>query len=703
MAGERSTRQFPGSGVHAVNRIEHGIETRRAYGASAIVLGAFLCWYAAWTVTCNLLVLNGAHFGAFVWAPIVPTVITIIVLAWRGSAVCACYARFAPFTPSTVTDRGPAMRDWLLIGAAAAIAFGAADFGQRRTIVLPCILASIVVAVIIVRLRAGPGLSRLAPEAFAAGWRIPALILLLFVTYYFSHRPDGDDANFINLAIGAKRTVGAVFQYDTMIGDGPYSIHLPTYKLHSFEILGAVLSHVTGLAPITVFHILMPVALLPLLALAVFVILAPVNGRYWFAASLVWLAFLFVNESSIGGWGLHGIVRLYQGKGFYVSALLPLIAALTVRWFVRGERIDLIALTLAHICAIGFSANGLFGGPAASAFVAAAFIAADVRSGGRWRRAGALLPTLVWPVIVSATIVIYHLALPSEFTAPLLAINQLNFVTWYGIAGRLTLAALLLGGLGLIGSGFARPALLYIPLVMLLVLNPLGWHAISAVTGNLGFRIFWSVPAAMLVASTAIALTRLTGVRSEVVVTLAAAGLLVTSLAFNAKTASANTAISWRWPDLKVVRPDREVAERIAALTPRGCNILAPEAYAMQLSTIEDAPYPVFVRELYLVHYRFTMPAGERMLRERLRRFANGASLAGGVTPAVLAANRIWIGTLAVPEGTKAADDAAVLAQSLHLSGPMRQDHLLIWRGPCTAALRRPYHDSASGAFGDEI
>src|ERR1700676_2063974 len=122
--------------------------------------------------------------------------------------------------------------------------------------------------------------------------------------------------------------------------------------------------------------------------------LAPVAGRNWFVAALLWISFLFLNETTLPSWGAHGIVRLFEGKAFLVTALVPVIATLTVRWFHYGERIDLVALGIANVCAIGLSANGLYGGPLASAFVAAAFVASAPLSQVVWRRAVGLLATI---------------------------------------------------------------------------------------------------------------------------------------------------------------------------------------------------------------------------------------------------------------------------------------------------------------------
>jgi hypothetical protein len=517
----------------------------------------------------------------------------------------------------------------------------------------------------------------------AAGGQLCVLVLVLVAIYYFSHRPDADDAAYINLAIGAQHTTGGVFQLDTMLGDGPSPIILPTYKFHSFELLGAVISSVTGMEPITVFHLLLPLPQLVLLAIIMLLTLVPVAGRYWLAAAVLWIAFLFLNETTLPSWGVHGIIRLFEGKAFLVTALVPLIAILTVRWFRRGERIDLVGLGMANICAIGFSANGLYGGPLASAFVATAFVTSTPLSRLVWRRAIALVPTIFYPAVVAAAILLFGLALPSEISEPPGAVAALCFVASFGLAGRAVLALVALSGVGFIGTGFARAGLIYVPLTMLLTLNSVSWSLINSFTGNLCARVFWSLPVAPMSALVVLAFLNRIGVRSLQGLLAAAVMTLTTTIAWNVRTSGPLTEIQWHTPDLKVARHDYDLARRLASKTDLGCRILAPEGVAQWLTTTRRAPYPVFARELYLIHYRFTMDTKELMLRERLRLVVDGATTEAAPSPAELAAARIPIGTIAVESTAPSRKTAESLASSLGLEGPMQDGTLLVWSGRC--------------------
>jgi hypothetical protein len=651
------------------------------YGRVAAIVGVGLFWFAIWTVTCNALILAGFYYPAFLWALLITSILTGSVAKCFFTAVVRIYA--APRDafggdPPPVCGFSPA-----LVAAIVTAALAAA-WTQRTTSPLPYLGGTALTAMLVSwtgqRERPLPG----TPRVNATGWQLTALFLLLVALYYFSHRADGDDANFVNLAIGAQRTTGSVYQFDTMLGDGPGPIHLPTYKFHSFEILGAVISSITGLEPIAVLHLVLPLAQLALLPLVLFLTLSPVAGGSWLAAALLWAAFLFLNETTLASWGVHGIIRLFQGKAFLVSALVPLIVALTVRWFRRGERVDLFGLCFANICAIGFSANGLYGGPLASGFVAAAFVASAPQSRIVWRRVFSLIWTVSYPALIAALIILFGLALPSEVAQPIAAVNALCFVATFGMAGHIVLALIALGGVGFVGTDIARVGLTYVPLTMLLTLNPISWTLLNAITGNLGFRVFWSLPAASMSALTALALFKRLGLRSERGLLASAAMALVVAVGWNIKTSGPMTAVQWHEPDLKVNRDDYDLARRLVLDTHASCRILAPEHISTWLTTIRGAPYPVFARELYLIHYRFTMPATERALRERLRLVVDGTVSATAPSAAELTSAGIPIGIVAVDDTAPSRAAAESLARNLGLNGPARMGSLLVWSGDCS-------------------
>lgn len=648
---------------------------------SAVFIGAFLCWYAVWTIECTVLVLSGAHYRWLLWAPLPATMATLLYIRNWAAHIAQ---RYGQCEISVLQGGRLGNSDVLVLVGAAILCFVAADVGNRLSTATPYMAATCLTAIAVYSLYRHDK-TRTAIESFGldviTAKQLFIMLSALFLFYYLSHKPDADDANFVNLAIGAKRTVGGILQYDTMIGDGRSLIHLPTYKFHSFELLGAVLSSYSSIPPIIIFHLILPAVLLPVLAAVLLNIFFPALGRYWLAGVFLWMALLVVNVGSLGGWGVHGVTRFFQGKGFYVTALLPLIAALSVRWMRRGEKSDLAALTLGQVCAVGFSANGIYGGPAASGLVVLACVIATPFEKGTWQRASFILMTLAWPVIVAGLTVRLHLAFPSEVTTPTIAIKQLNFDSAFGIEGRVLLTILAFSSFGLWRAGLGLPGIIYVSSAALLLLNPLGWIIISTITGNLGFRIFWSIPFPIIGAITSILILRSVTTLSPRAVVFLSATTLFVAIFYNSSLAEQDR-IKWHTPDLKVDRSDYDIARRLAEHTRPGCAVLAPERYTVLLSMIEGAPYPVFVRKLYLVHYRFTLSPAELALREGLRRIVDGGVAA--IPSAALMANYdIYIGTIAIERHAPSHAAAAQLANSLRLTNYRHEGTLDVWSGSC--------------------
>jgi hypothetical protein len=386
-----------------------------------------------------------------------------------------------------------------------------------------------------------------------------------------------------------------------------------------------------------------------------------------------------------GTWGIHGVLRFFQGKGFVVTALVPLAVALTLRWFVRREKIDLIGLALCHVCAIGFTANGLYLTPLASALTAAAWLLTTRVQA--WRETALtalwLVPTIVYPVIIAVVGALGHLYLPSEVIGKIDPFKAFRFVTGWREGGLVAIALLPLGSLGFSDPRLRIAVALFVPLALLLILNPIGWRVTSIVTGNLGFRFLWAIPAAILAGLALDGLCRhILGTRTTLGVAAALACLLV-AIAYNASL-SPRFRVTWDVPRLRVIAADYADALAVERLAPANCNILAPERVSVWLSTMPNAPYPVFVRSLYLKHYRFTMSAKDLKLRTSLFELEEGKAPAPMPTLPDLRAAGIAIGFIAAEAGTPAEGSAARLAAVLGLQDHGRLgDRLVYWRGSC--------------------
>ncbi len=652
----------------------------RIYGVASVVVAALLLWFAIWTATVSPLVLIGVRYAVVPWLLASTTMLTALAAILFGRSALARYADvdLSPSSPAAARRRA-----WPPIAAVAA-GMLLILIAHRLSSVGLLLVAITLIAVGCHRL--APRLAPLPPLASGRSLAIGIGIVLAVCAalYFFGSRPDWDDANYINLATGAQRTAGTVFSLDTMVGDGPHPIHLPTYKLQTFELLGAALSSVTGLAPIVALHLLMPVPQLVLIALTFALLLVPLAGRDWIAAALFAIGLAYVNTDTYGTWGIHGIPRLFEGKGALVTAVIPLVCGLTGRYILHRRPIDLAGLGICHVCAVGLSANGVYLTPAASGFVALAFVAADPRA--HWRAAAMLIPTLIYPAAMALVIAVGHLSLPSEVIGATDPNQQLLFVLGYHLTGVLLLVLLALAGLTASGAAARRAAAIYVPLALSIVLNPVGWTLASLATGNLGFRIIWAIPGPMIGGLLLARLGRwLTAGRGAGTSLLAAASIVI-GIAVNRAT-PADFRIAWGIPGLKVAHAQYEAARQLAALAPPGCDLLAPEDVAVWAAGMPGSPHLAVVRRLYLAHYRFTEPAPELAIRWQLLGLMDGTpSSAPLPSKALLARNHIELGMIAADPGNPALARIGRFASGLGLSGPARTlAGTWYWRGACGA------------------
>lgn len=655
-----------------------------SYGLVAAFFSVLLLWFGIWTVLCNTLVIAGTSYRLLIWcfpATVLVTVLTAIPLVPR---VLASYSSFqAPFKSFVDPLRVNGTPKPLVAVGLLGLSFIAALIGARFQSVAFLLVSISGLSFLVWRFLPALPVSRVSERMWL---NLGLLFLLICGLYYFGHWMDWDDANYINLAVGAQQTKGLVFQYDTMLGDGPGPVHLGTYRFHSFELLGAVISSLTGVTPIVALHLIVPLPILAALALLLLLVFKPLVGVRWIGCSLFALAFLYGVTETYGTWGVHGVIRFFQGKGLLITVLVPVSVALTVRWFLRREKLDLLGLAICHVCAIGASANGLYLTPVASAFAATALILASPIKD--WRRTVSsslwLAPTICYSVVLALVGAQNHFYQPSEVTEVQQAYSSFRFVTGWSFAGLAAITILPFAALGFIDPRLRVGAALYVPLLLFLTLNPLGWAAASAATGNLGFRFIWAMPAAILAGLVLDGVCRhIVGSRTRVGIAVAALFLFF-GISYNAWVVDRPYRTIWRMPGLKVVPEDYRQAQTIAKLAPPGCNVLAPERVAVWLATMPGAPNPAFVRSLYLRHYRFTMRAEELALRWRLFDLIEAEKDGVGPKPSELSAVGIHLGLIAVGNSPIATDRAASLAQTLGLRDRGTVDgKLSYWRGPC--------------------
>jgi len=195
-----------------------------------------------------------------------------------------------------------------------------------------------------------------------------ALLAALCVLYTLAaHRPDADDAFYVNLAVGAvDRPDLPLLAIDTLHGRDDLPIHLSVYRLHSYELLCGAVALLTGIPAIYVFHWIAAsaaAALIPLSHAALFRLLLP---RLWLAATAVLVIVLASVGETHRWYGNFAFVRIWQGKGILLFVFLPLICVQAIRFAMHPSPRGWLLLAAAQVSALGCSANAIWAAPGAA-------------------------------------------------------------------------------------------------------------------------------------------------------------------------------------------------------------------------------------------------------------------------------------------------------------------------------------------------
>jgi hypothetical protein len=163
-------------------------------------------------------------------------------------------------------------------------------------------------------------------------------------------RPQSDDTNYLNLSTWIAER-GTLPTRDTIYSDQVFA----TKPLGSaWESMWGVFAHVTGIsAPTLLYVIAVPV----LTMLSIFALdrgMRSMHVRHTNFALLIVSLFLLLDGKNIFSFGVFHGPRIWQGKSFFVSAVIPLLIGAGIVWARSGRRNDLVRFLL-----IGLGAAGL--------------------------------------------------------------------------------------------------------------------------------------------------------------------------------------------------------------------------------------------------------------------------------------------------------------------------------------------------------
>src|SRR5262245_16170870 len=293
-------------------------------------------------------------------------VLGVGVMLWsKFSTRTAATTRVPEVPESSVTSSG-GLRGWMLRGAAVgvglAVALGLSRVPDSRFLWWAAVLLLGIGAVMI--LRADQPLIEPAESSRSSEiwlWLLSAACVVLALV---CHRPDADDAFYVNMAVAAAEAPSrALLSGDTLHGVPGLPLYVPVYRVHSYELLNGAVTYLTGWPAMNVFHWLAAgffALLVPLANAKLFRLLTP---RWWVGSVVVVLVVLVSVGETHRWYGNFAFVRMWQGKALLLSIFVPLIYAFGLRSRARPNLRDWILLCAAQVSAVGSRSTALWIAP----------------------------------------------------------------------------------------------------------------------------------------------------------------------------------------------------------------------------------------------------------------------------------------------------------------------------------------------------
>lgn len=593
----------------------NGIAERCATKGWSVLLDSLVVAFALWTILCHVLVLLGATFATLLtsaWGVLLASVI----LLWLGSA----------------------LRSWQLVDLAALSAKAQTSLSRPayrlRTLIKLAVVAAIIASFLatsnyqVYWLSAGVFLSAVylleatpinqadaGHEVIAPAWEsivILALAILAALITLVSHRPDPDDSNFLNLAITAiDYPARPLYNYDGMHGEAGLPLLANYYRSNSYELLVAVIATATGLSVQTVYYLVAPGFLAPLVIVAYWIALKELAGR-WAIFGVLLVAVTLVAWGDVHRtYGNFSFVRLFQGKGVLLSIVIPATIYYAARFVRCRDAWSWLLLFLAQVAAVGCSSSGVVAGP----LVAATCLF------GAWRPSRAHTKIVLAGLLASSYVALVALLLylgtddvqsldgfsgfsgfsteRAHSNPPPSTYSSLELVL--GTGGRNVFALFAIIAAPALSFYFPRHRLILGMSIftLLILLNPILSGLPSLLVGNMHWRVFWAVPFPLWIGLLGSGLAAYCATFSKSYgAGVASAFLIVVMLVLPGRwTLSPDNGTRLGVPSLKVPE-ERGVAVEASRLAGSEGRVLAPWAVSAWIPTINEHPPVVAVRPL---------------------------------------------------------------------------------------------------------
>jgi hypothetical protein len=589
--------------------------------------------FAIWTLCCHAVVALG---GSLRW----------LLALFAGAALGLLVLHLArrgrrPPAPAASGDRAdpPARRPRLLQAAGLVLGVCGALFLRESPVALwwwtVLLLGAALAAFVLPEaLRAEPpargGRRELGLWALALGCAVVALV---------AHRVDVDDAFYVNLAVAVADAPGTpLLRGDTLHGVESLPIHLPVYRLHSYEIWNGALSLLSGIPAIACFHWVSACVAALLVPLCLARLCRWLTPRHWLwmVAAVLWV--LLAAGDTHRWYGNFAFVRMWQGKGIFLFVLLPLVYAYALEFVLQPTLRGWALLAAAQIAALGCSSSAVWAAPA-GALAAACCALPPTRRGllrlGLVALASAYVLGMGWSMKGAMEHDREARAKPQTQQEEVVRAQKLEERAQRHLPGKQLSRALmlvtgdshlrsaslvaLLAAWACCAGGLARRFAIVVPLaVTLVVLNPYATLWLSGhLTGPSYWRSLWALPVPLLMGLVLVAPLHVAGRWRWAgrVAVLAALALFAVALP-STSSLSRDNRVELGWPRLKVEPENYAWARLLTESSTPGSVVAAPGWISPWLATFHERVHPLVVRPMYLSRYRKEL--GQDDLRHRI-------------------------------------------------------------------------------------
>ena len=613
--------------------MSHAEEPLKPWGARG--LDALVFAFATWTLLSHLVVWTGGPLDQLILCSIIAMAAALALAIWGPPPAWTHSPNLERPSPTALPV---AFRIALWVGALTAGLAGA--ISGSIEVWWAIALGSLSLAAVAEIRTVQPITTPTQPTGQIA-W-LGGFSLLFAGAVLIAHRPDADDAYYINLVVSAVgQPSHALLSGDTLHGYADVPPSLPVFRLMTWELLQAGISRVTGFPPLWVAHIIAPALVALCVPMAWARLAARLVPQHWLWVTGLTLLALICFGDGAKGYSDFAVLRLQQGKSILLLIALPLCAAYGIEFAQRPSASTWSRLAAVQIASVGLSASGLWLAPT----VAGIGLVSTLSLG-----AGHALQSIRW-VLVGLVASAYPLWVGGALRAATLqavesAIRPLAGADWGGAALMAHAAEAVLGH-GLYGqwllftllalTASSNPMLRRFATVSglvfaMLFFNPwtAPWVAHHLTGSETFFRVFWILPlplfwAAFLCEPLAWRPTQTVQGRA-----IARTGIaLVSALALWAlpspATLSLENGVRLDQPGPKLPPEAWRLAKQIGALSQPDSFVLAPLPIARWIPLVEAAPRPLMVRELYLDRLAPRLGTAELDRRRALTHLVGGA------------------------------------------------------------------------------